>query len=389
MRPARRTLHALIASLFCGAAPAFADSGGSSPAPDHAIFDNTRGADVLASALSAKFRLVTRISVGELLSRVASASLLDGKAFVLAPDGGAVATTATGEIVLAPGRTVELADIRWPHIRVQLTAPRDRTLNLSRLVEQSGQIFAGVAANSKITSQLGSVEATLIAALPAPDASDLLHAVVRVERASGGFRLFRAAAFLVPESGMTAVAVAVNSTEASAVVESAPAAVAGIEARPIAPPQVRGDSAAGDGPAAGTPVVVVLAATETAAAIPVVETNIEVAASVVEAKVEVAAPADETKSGVAAVAIDAAAPARIEAQAPASIDVAASAELAPEPVVLALARVELPAPAAPVAEARPEAKWMAVAAPQPVKLERIERHMPMFIFDRRGGFTQL
>lgn len=72
-------------------------------------------------------------------------TLADGRIYVLSQDEQAV-TGAGGDLLLNPGRTVELANAAMPNLRVELTAPKSEAINLSRLVGSKGDtgIFAGV-----------------------------------------------------------------------------------------------------------------------------------------------------------------------------------------------------------------------------------------------------
>ena len=68
-------------------------------------------------------------------------TLADGKIYVIGKDRQAV-TSAGGEVVLNPGKTVELVHVSSPHLRVELTAPRSEAINISRLV--GGQRETGI-----------------------------------------------------------------------------------------------------------------------------------------------------------------------------------------------------------------------------------------------------
>jgi filamentous hemagglutinin family protein len=72
-------------------------------------------------------------------------TLADGRIYVIGEDAQAV-TAANGEVVLNPGKTIELANASMPNLRVGLTAPHAEAINLSRLVGSKGDtgIFAGL-----------------------------------------------------------------------------------------------------------------------------------------------------------------------------------------------------------------------------------------------------
>ncbi|MBI5911291.1 MAG: filamentous hemagglutinin N-terminal domain-containing protein [Betaproteobacteria bacterium] len=73
------------------------------------------------------------------------ATLADGRIYVISQDEQAV-TTAGWDVVLNPGKTIELANASMPNLRVELTAPHAEAINLSRLVGNKGDsgIFAGL-----------------------------------------------------------------------------------------------------------------------------------------------------------------------------------------------------------------------------------------------------
>jgi filamentous hemagglutinin family protein len=72
-------------------------------------------------------------------------TLDQGRIYVISQDEQAV-TTANGDLVLNPDKTIELANASLPSLRVELTAPHSEAINLSRLVGSKGDtgIFAGL-----------------------------------------------------------------------------------------------------------------------------------------------------------------------------------------------------------------------------------------------------
>lgn len=72
-------------------------------------------------------------------------TLADGRIYVISQDEQAV-TTANGDVLLNPGKSVELANAAMPNLRVGLTASHAEAINLSRLVGSKGDtgIFAGL-----------------------------------------------------------------------------------------------------------------------------------------------------------------------------------------------------------------------------------------------------
>lgn len=72
-------------------------------------------------------------------------TLAEGRIYVISDDAQAV-TAAGGEVLLNPGKTVELAHAARINLRVELTAPSGESINLSRLVAANRDtgIFAGL-----------------------------------------------------------------------------------------------------------------------------------------------------------------------------------------------------------------------------------------------------
>jgi filamentous hemagglutinin family protein len=103
----------------------------------------------LAGMIDASLRLPRMALAASGVARMAQprsmASLADGRIYVISQDEQAV-TAANGDVVLNPGKTVELANASMPNLRVELTAPHAEAINLSRLVESKGDvgIFAGL-----------------------------------------------------------------------------------------------------------------------------------------------------------------------------------------------------------------------------------------------------
>ncbi len=103
----------------------------------------------LAGAIDSSLRLPRMAFAARSDARVAQprplAILADGRIHVIGQDERAV-TTAGGDVVLNPGKSIELANAAMPNLRVALTAPHAESINLSRLVGSKGDtgIFAGL-----------------------------------------------------------------------------------------------------------------------------------------------------------------------------------------------------------------------------------------------------
>ena len=100
------------------------------------------------------------------------ASLAQGRVLVFAGKGtrSGISASSTGEVLVPAGGRIELADIAWPNIRVEITAPSDRALNVSRLLTQNSVtgVFGGLFAGPKLRVRTGSDEPVMVAyqALP-------------------------------------------------------------------------------------------------------------------------------------------------------------------------------------------------------------------------------
>ena len=101
----------------------------------------------LAGMISSSLRLpqLALAQSGSTLPAHPLTSLAEGSVYVISQDEQAV-TTLKGDVLLNPGRTVELAHASMPALRVVLTAPAAEAINLSRLVggKRETGIFAGL-----------------------------------------------------------------------------------------------------------------------------------------------------------------------------------------------------------------------------------------------------
>jgi len=103
----------------------------------------------LAGMVSTSLRLpdmAPALSGVETLARARPlATLAGGRIYVISQDEQAV-TVVEGEVVLHPGKRVELTGAATPRLRVELFAPEAESINLSRLVAGKGEtgMFAGL-----------------------------------------------------------------------------------------------------------------------------------------------------------------------------------------------------------------------------------------------------
>ena len=138
----------------------------------------------------------------ELLTTIA-----DGRIYVIGEDRQAV-SMAGSDVLLNPGKTIELANASMPHLRVGLSAPRAEAINLSRLVARKGDagIFAGLVRVPAAARQAAEREAEVIltaeASERAPNAADierfyryaLLYAQLRSNQQRDGGGMMKVAA---------------------------------------------------------------------------------------------------------------------------------------------------------------------------------------------------
>ena len=98
--------------------------------------------------------------------------LAGGKTFFIGPDAGAFARSGSNVLVLAPGASGELGDIRLPFIRVRIAAPEGKPLELDSVVARRPQIGIFNAlflpARTRLTDSSPTAIAFVPAAIPAP-----------------------------------------------------------------------------------------------------------------------------------------------------------------------------------------------------------------------------
>lgn len=65
-----------------------------------------------------------------------------GNIYLIAPqiENSGIINAPNGQILLAAGRSVQLVDIGNPHLRIEVSAPEDRALNIGSLIAQGGEI---------------------------------------------------------------------------------------------------------------------------------------------------------------------------------------------------------------------------------------------------------
>jgi filamentous hemagglutinin family protein len=87
-----------------------------------------------------------RFAAGEIAGKVSNSGAITtpsgGQVLLIAPDVGnsGIITSPQGEVVLAAGRSVQLADSANPGLHVVVSAPSDQALNLGQVIAQGGKI---------------------------------------------------------------------------------------------------------------------------------------------------------------------------------------------------------------------------------------------------------
>ena len=109
--------------------------------------------------------------------------------------GNGLMTTSKGETLLAPGRSIELADPGTPDLRVVVTAPENQSLDVGKIVAGSGRmgIYAGLGmrasvqlADSAVVTAGGRVRLVSTTRNAGTNASDVAAAKQAGEQRSNG-----------------------------------------------------------------------------------------------------------------------------------------------------------------------------------------------------------
>ncbi|MEW6313419.1 MAG: filamentous hemagglutinin N-terminal domain-containing protein [Pseudomonadota bacterium] len=105
---------------------------------------NLSDADFLAGRLN--FGGVS--GAGDVINQGSITTPTGGRIYLVAPnvENSGIITSPQGDVILAAGNSVELVDSVNPALRVMMTAPEGRALNLGQIVAQSGRagIYAGL-----------------------------------------------------------------------------------------------------------------------------------------------------------------------------------------------------------------------------------------------------
>lgn len=175
----------------------------------------------------------------ETLAGQALATLSEGRVFVLGEDKASVSTSASGAVLLAPGRTVQLADVRYPNLRVEIAAPAGGSLDLSALLARSGQIFASLVSVRNAPGRRSESPVVQLADKGATEAMPLVYALAAMSRTDAVEGLSSELLALIPDPAAVARADALRLAIQQVLDEPAGIATAAAPApAPAAPLQV-------------------------------------------------------------------------------------------------------------------------------------------------------
>ena len=95
-----------------------------------------------ADFLAGRFKFDDIAGAGRIVNQGTIRTPEHGKVFLIAPDieNNGLITSPSGEITLAAGRKVELVNAASPDVRVELSAPEDKAVNVGQLIAASGAV---------------------------------------------------------------------------------------------------------------------------------------------------------------------------------------------------------------------------------------------------------
>ncbi|MET3131648.1 filamentous hemagglutinin family protein [Oxalobacteraceae bacterium GrIS 1.11] len=95
-----------------------------------------------ADFLSGKNNFTGGATAGPVNNQGSIATAVGGQVFLIAPDvaNAGIISAPNGQVVLAAGHSVQLADASYPGMQVLVSAPADQAVNLGQIIARSGQI---------------------------------------------------------------------------------------------------------------------------------------------------------------------------------------------------------------------------------------------------------
>jgi hypothetical protein len=125
---------------------------------------NMQNADFIAG----RYRFNGSSDAGQVINRAQIRTPEGGQVFLIAPrvENSGLITTPQGDVVLAAGKKVEIADTRNPRVRIEIEAPEGEALNIGKLMASGGSVGlygrsvkAGgqISANAAVVGTVGGV----------------------------------------------------------------------------------------------------------------------------------------------------------------------------------------------------------------------------------------
>jgi filamentous hemagglutinin family protein len=183
-----------------------------------------------ADFLAGRLRFGATPAAGALVNQGNLSTTTGGSVYLVAPDvtNTGIITSPKGEVLLLAGKSAELIDPGTPNLRVELTAPDNKALNVGQVLADSGRvgIYAG------LINQKGTVRADNV--VVGDNGRILLQATKRLELEKGSTTQ---AGSVTLSAGENIVAAGTVRAQGKAAV-SAPGAVMDINGGQIVAPQI-------------------------------------------------------------------------------------------------------------------------------------------------------
>src|SRR6185295_3353027 len=92
--------------------------------------------------IAGRLRFGAQPGAGNVVNDGAITTSTGGQVYLIAPNvqNNGVITTPKGEVVIAAGRTVQLADAQTPLLRVEVTAPDNEAVNVGKVIADGGRV---------------------------------------------------------------------------------------------------------------------------------------------------------------------------------------------------------------------------------------------------------
>jgi filamentous hemagglutinin family protein len=95
-----------------------------------------------ADFIAGRLRFGAQPGAGNIVNEGAITTASGGQVYLIAPNvaNSGVITSPKGEVVIAAGRTVEMADARTPLLRVEVSAPENEAVNVGKVLADGGRV---------------------------------------------------------------------------------------------------------------------------------------------------------------------------------------------------------------------------------------------------------